>query len=322
MALIPIRLFSDRPNFSIVAKRKIAYTFSVIAIVASIVAAVGLGLNLGIDFRGGSLIEARFPSQPVISDLREKVGDLGLGEVTIQEFGVPTDVLIRVQRQDGDAEDQTAAIDAVLGALGDDATIRRTEFIGPTVGEELKEAGAIAVILSLLGIVGYIWFRFEWQFAVAGVIALAHDVVITVGLFAITGWEFNLSTVAALLTIAGYSINDTVVVFDRVRENLRKYKQESLPSLLNRSVNDTLSRTVMTSLTTLVALSALAVFGGEIIRGFTYALIWGIGIGTFSSIFVAACLLLQMRDVRLTREDASPPGIEEGYTDPEPDKPA
>lgn len=311
MAILPIRLFSNRPNFSIVPKRRLAYMLSILAIVGSIGAAVGLGLNLGIDFRGGSLIEARFPTQPDIGELRERVNGLGLGEVTIQEFGQPTDVIIRVQRQEGDVEDQTAAIKAIQAALGADAEPRRTEFIGPTVGEELKEAGVIAVALSLLGIIAYIWFRFEWQFAIAGVAALAHDVVITIGLFAVTGWEFNLATVAALLTIAGYSINDTVVVFDRVRENLRKYKQESLPSLLNRSVNDTLSRTVMTSLTTLVALSALAVFGGEIIRGFTYALIWGIAIGTYSSIFVAACLLLQMRDVRLTRDDDETPGIED-----------
>ncbi len=157
------------------------------------------------------------------------------------------------------------------------------------------------MLLSLIGIVAYVWFRFEWQFAIAGIAALVHDVVITIGLFAVTGWEFNLATIAALLTIAGYSINDTVVVFDRVRENLRRFKQEPLPSLLNRSVNDTLSRTVMTSLTTMIALIALAMFGGEVIRDFTYALIWGVVIGTYSSIFIASCLLLFFRDVRNTR---------------------
>lgn len=309
MALIPFRFFPNRPNFRIVPLRRVAFALSIVAIIGSIGAAVGLGLNLGIDFRGGSLIEARFDQPPEIAELRQRVEGLGLGEITIQEFGEPTDVLVRVQRQEGAAEDQTDAIEAVKAALGD-VEVRRTEFIGPTVGEELKEAGAIAVLLALIGIVAYIWFRFEWQFAVAGVAALAHDVAITIGLFALTGWEFNLSTVAALLTIAGYSINDTVVVFDRVRENLRKYKQESLVDLLNRSVNDTLSRTVMTSVTTLLALTALATLGGEVIRGFTYALIWGIAIGTYSSIFIAACLLLQMRDVRHTRP-APTPGIEE-----------
>lgn len=308
MALIPFRFFPHRPNFNIVPRRRGAYALSIAAIIGAIVATVVIGLNLGIDFRGGSLMEVRFKQPPSIAELRGEVNKLGLGEVTIQEFGEPTDILIRIQRQAGEMEDQTAAIEAVTEVLGEEAEIRRREFIGPTVGEELKEAGAIAVLLSLIGIVAYIWFRFEWQFAVAGVAALAHDVVITIGLFAVTGWEFNLSTIAALLTIAGYSINDTVVVFDRVRENLRKYKQEALPDLLNRSVNDTLSRTVMTSVTTLLALAALAIFGGEIIRGFTYALIWGIAIGTYSSIFVAACLLLQMRDVRQTRPDPAPPG--------------
>jgi preprotein translocase subunit SecF len=305
MAIIPLRFFGSHPNFNIVPRRKFAYVFSASAIIGAMVALVMLGLNLGIDFRGGSLIEVRYPTQPNITELRGKVDALNLGEVTIQEFGEPTDVLVRVQRQGDAVEDQTTAIQQVKAALGADAEIRRTEFIGPTVGEELKEAGAIAVLLALFGIVAYVWFRFEWQFAVAGVMALAHDVAITIGLFAITGWEFNLATVAALLTIAGYSINDTVVVFDRVRENLRKYKTEALPSLLNRSVNDTLSRTVMTSVTTLIALAALAFFGGEVIRNFTYALIWGILIGTYSSVFVAACLLLQFKDVRNIRQPAS-----------------
>jgi preprotein translocase SecF subunit len=308
MAILPLRIFSSRPNFNIVPRRKVAYVLSLGAIVGSLIALFALGLNLGIDFRGGSLIEVRYPTQPNITELRSKVDALNLGEVTIQEFGEPTDVLVRVQRQGDAVEDQTGAVQKVKAALGADADIRRTEFIGPTVGEELKEAGAIAVFLALFGIVAYVWFRFEWQFAVAGVLALAHDVAITIGLFAVTGWEFNLATVAALLTIAGYSINDTVVVFDRVRENLRKYKTEALPSLLNRSVNDTLSRTVMTSVTTLIALCALAVFGGEVIRNFTYALIWGILIGTYSSIFVAACLLLQFRDVRNVRQPAAESG--------------
>ncbi len=298
MTIIPFRFFPERPNFQIVSRRRFAYLLSGSAMIAALAMTFLIGLNLGIDFRGGSLIETRFKSPPSISDLRNTVDNLGLGEVTIQEFGNPTDILIRIQRQPGAVEDQTKAIKTITDALGQEVEIRRTEFIGPTVGEELKEAGAIAVLLSLIGIVAYVWFRFEWQFAVAGIAALIHDVIITIGLFAITGWEFNLATIAALLTIAGYSINDTVVVFDRVRENLRRFKQEPLPTLLNRSVNDTLSRTVMTSLTTIIALFALAIFGGEVIRDFTYALIWGIIIGTYSSIFVASCFLLFFRDVR------------------------
>jgi len=301
MTIIPFRFFPKRPNFQIIDGRRLAYIFSGSAIIAALLAMILSGLNLGIDFRGGSLIETRFKSPPSISELRGKVDNLGLGEITIQEFGNPNDILIRIQKQPGAVEDQTQAIRTVTDALGAGVEIRRTEFIGPTVGEELKEAGAIAVLLSLIGIVAYVWFRFEWQFAIAGIAALVHDVVITIGLFAVTGWEFNLATIAALLTIAGYSINDTVVVFDRVRENLRRFKQEPLPSLLNRSVNDTLSRTVMTSLTTMIALIALAIFGGEVIRDFTYALIWGVVIGTYSSIFIASCLLLFFRDVRNTR---------------------
>lgn len=310
MAIIPLRFFPRRPTFRIVPLRRAAYAVSIASALAAIVAAIVIGLNLGIDFRGGALIEARFPSQPEISELRGRVSGLNLGEITIQEFGEPTDVLIRLQRQTGDVEDQTAAIEAVKAALGDGATIRRTEFIGPTVGEELKEAGAIAVVLAIVGIVAYIWFRFEWQFAIAGVAALVHDVIITIGLFAITGWEFNLSTIAALLTIAGYSINDTVVVFDRIRENLRRYKQEPLDSLINRSINETLARTVITGGTTVIALGALAIFGGEVIRSFTLAMIWGIVVGTYSSIFVSGCLLLHMRDIRQTRPEPATPGTE------------
>jgi len=222
--------------------------------------------------------------------MRNQLAGLGLGDITLQRFGEETDVLIRIQKQPG--EDQSVAIRTVQEALGPNVEFRRTEFVGPTVGEELKEAGAIAVALSLLAMMAYIWFRFEWQFSVGAIVALAHDVITTVGLFALTGLEFNLATVAAVLAIAGYSINDTVVVYDRVRENLRRYKSMSMPDLLNRSVNETLSRTVMTSLTTLLALIALAIFGGEVIRGFCIALIWGVVIGTYSSMYIAVPALL------------------------------
>ncbi|MEL0322813.1 MAG: protein translocase subunit SecF, partial [Rhodospirillales bacterium] len=187
MTIIPFRFFPKRPNFQIINGRRLAYIFSGSAIIAALLAMILLGLNLGIDFRGGSLIETRFKSPPSISELRGKVDSLGLGEITIQEFGNPNDILIRIQKQPGAVEDQTQAIKTVTDALGSDVEIRRTEFIGPTVGEELKEAGAIAVLLSLIGIVAYVWFRFEWQFAIAGIAALVHDVVITIGLFAVTG---------------------------------------------------------------------------------------------------------------------------------------
>ncbi|MEQ9122170.1 MAG: protein translocase subunit SecF, partial [Alphaproteobacteria bacterium] len=210
----------------------------------------------------------------------------------------------------GDESAQLAAVAAAKTALGESVSYRRTEFVGPKVGGELIEAGIMAVLLAMGAMLVYIWFRFEWQFAIAGVAALVHDVIITIGLFAITGWEFNLSTIAALLTIAGYSINDTVVVFDRVRENLRRYKPEALDSLNNRSLNETLARTVLTGGTTVIALGALAIFGGEVIRSYTLAMIWGILVGTYSSIFVSACLLLHMRDIRQTRPEPATPGTD------------
>jgi preprotein translocase subunit SecF len=239
--------------------------------------------------------------------MRATLGGLGLGEVALQEFGEPTDVLIRIERQTGDEAAQLAAVDVVKAALaegfGEDISYRRVEFVGPKVSEELFWAGAQAVIYALIAILAYIWFRFEWQFGVGAIVALVHDVIATLGIFSLLGLEFNLSTVAALLTIVGYSLNDTVVIYDRVRENLRRYKSMILRDLLDRSINETLARTAMTSLTTLVALTALFVFGGPVIRGFTFAMIWGVLVGTYSTIFVATPLLLHLN---LRRESVAP----------------
>ena len=286
-----LRLLPERPRVNVIVYRKIALAFSVLLVIASIVLAIYPGLNFGIDFRGGTLIEVRTQGPADIAGMRSELNGLGLGDVSLQRFGDDTDVLIRVQQQPGQ-EDQSIVIEKVQNALGEGVEYRRTEFVGPTVGEELKEAGFIAVVASLLCIFAYIWFRFEWQFSLGAITALVHDVIATIGLFAVTGLEFNLATVAAVLTVAGYSINDTVVIYDRVRENLRRYKRMSMPDLLNLSVSETMSRTVMTSFTTLLALIALAVFGGEVIRGFCIALIWGIIIGTYSTVFVAIPALL------------------------------
>jgi len=226
--------------------------------------------------------------------LRSTLGDLGLGEVTLQEFGQPSDVLIRIERQEGGDEAQDEAIKRVRTTLGDGIDYRRIEFVGPTVSGELSEAGAIAIVLAVFLMLLYIWFRFEWHFGLGAVIALVHDVLLSIGFFGVTQLEFNLSTIAALLTIVGYSINDTVVIFDRVRENLRKFKKLPLPELLNKSLNQTLTRTLLTSITTLLALFALFFFGGEVIRGFTAGLIWGVAIGTYSSIGLAVPLMLYM----------------------------
>lgn len=285
-----LRLVPERPNLNVMQWRKPAFVFSLVVILASVVVVFAPGLNFGIDFRGGTVVEIRTQGPADTADLRSKLGDLGLGDVSLQRFGSETDVMIRVEKQA--TEDQTIVIKKIQEALGPGIEYRRTEFVGPTVGEELKEAGFIAVLLSMLGIFAYIWFRFEWHFSVGAVGATVHDVFSTIGLFALTGMEFNLATVAAVLTVAGYSINDTVVVYDRVRENLRRYKRMTMVDLLNLSINETLSRTTMTSLTTLLALVALAIFGGEVIRGFSIALIWGIVIGTYSSIYLAVPALL------------------------------
>jgi len=289
ISLVPVGTKIDFMRF-----RKIAAIFSLALVVVSAGLFFTKGLNFGIDFRGGILMEIRTDGPADISKLRSTLNELNLGEVQLQEFGQPTDVLIRIERQPGGEKGQQIAVEKAKAALGEKVNYRRTEFVGPKVGGELIEAGVTAVLLAMAAMLVYIWFRFEWQFGVGAVVALLHDVALTIGVFALLGLEFNLSTVAAILTIAGYSINDTVVVYDRVRENLRKFKQMSLYELLNLSVNGTLSRTLLTSVTTLIALGALYFFGGEIIKGFSFAMIWGVIVGTYSSIFIAVPLLVYM----------------------------
>jgi len=306
--MVNFRFVPDRTTIPFLRYEHLGYVVSALLILVSLVLLPTKGLNLGIDFRGGILIEVRMPDQaPDLGAMRATLGGLGLGEVALQEFGEPTDVLIRIERQTGDEAAQLAAVDVVKAALaegfGEDISYRRVEFVGPKVSEELFWAGAQAVIYALIAILAYIWFRFEWQFGVGAIVALVHDVIATLGIFSLLGLEFNLSTVAALLTIVGYSLNDTVVIYDRVRENLRRYKSMILRDLLDRSINETLARTAMTSLTTLVALTALFVFGGPVIRGFTFAMIWGVLVGTYSTIFVATPLLLHLN---LRRESVAP----------------
>jgi preprotein translocase SecF subunit len=306
--MLSFRFIPDRTTIPFLRFERAGYAISAALVLLSLVLLPIKGLNLGIDFRGGILIEVRMPGAAAdLGAMRATLGGLGLGEVALQEFGEPTDVLIRIERQAGDEEAQLAAVDQVKAALaaqfGEDVSYRRVEFVGPKVSGELLWAGTQAVIYALIAILAYIWFRFEWQFGIGAVVALVHDVILTLGIFSLLGLEFNLSTVAALLTIVGYSLNDTVVIYDRVRENLRRYKTMALPVLLDRSINETLARTVMTALTTLVALTALFVFGGPVIRGFTFAMIWGVLVGTYSTIFVATPLLLHLN---LRRESVAP----------------
>ncbi|PWW04190.1 protein translocase subunit secF /protein translocase subunit secD [Hoeflea marina] len=273
--------------------RRFTFMFSAVTSIAAMVLFATLNMNYGIDFKGGSMIELKAKDGAAdISDIRARLSELNLGEVQVQEFGSPSEVLVRIQAQGGGENAEQTVITNIRGELEDTYEFRRVEVVGPTVSGELAKAGTLAVIAALMAILVYIWFRFEWQFALGAIIATVHDVVLTIGVFVISGFEFNLTSIAAVLTIVGYSLNDTVVVYDRVRENLRRYKKMPLPKLLDLSINQTLSRTILTSFTTVLALLALFIFGGEVIRSFTFAMIFGVLVGTYSSIFIAAPVLI------------------------------
>ena len=272
--------------------RYIAFSFSIILLVTSVILFIYKSLNLGIDFKGGIMIEAKFDTTPNISNLRQKIDNLNIGNSEIQEFGDPQIILFKLESNSKEGQENNSIIEQFKKSIGEDVDYRRIEFVGPKVGSELKMIAIKAILFSLVAMFIYIWFRFSgWQFGLGALIALFHDVISTLGFFSISQIEFNLASIAAILTIAGYSINDTVVVFDRIRENLVKSELE-LSSLLNKSINQTLSRTFMTSVTTLLALVALYVFGGEVIKGFVSAMIWGVVVGTYSSIFIASPLIV------------------------------
>ena len=289
-----LKLVPAKTEIGFIPHRNLAMGLSALLILGSIIAFFANGLNFGIDFRGGTLIEASAEEAVDIGALRDRLGSMQLGEVQIQEFGKETDVLIRIAEIEGatDTSNDLTAVQLVREELSEDFDIRRVEIVGPQVSAELIQTGLFAVLAAIASMLIYIWFRFEWQFSVGAVLALVHDVVLTIGIFALLQLDFNLSILAAILTIVGYSMNDTVVVYDRVRENLRKYKKMDLGELLDIAINETLSRTVMTSVTTLLALLALYILGGEVIRGFTFAMIWGVIVGTYSSIFIASPLLM------------------------------
>lgn len=276
------------------AMHKINLAISATIIVGTVLLLIFKGLNLGIDFKGGVLLEVRMPEAADLQAMRSTLGGLDLGEVGLQTFGSDREVLIRLEKQAGGEEAQQAAVEKIREALGPGVDYERVEVVGPQVSSELFTNGLLAIAAALAAIMIYVWFRFEWQFGVAAIVADLHDVIATVGLFSLLGMDFDLTTVAALLTIAGYSVNDTVVVFDRHRENLRKYKSMPLDQLFDLSINQTLSRTTMTAATALIALVALYVFGGEVLRGFSTAMLWGILVGTYSSIFIATPPLLYM----------------------------
>ena len=288
-----VDFFPHGTRFPVMELRRYCITISWVVSMIALALIFTKGLNFGIDFKGGALFEVQSKAGDIdIASLRSKLSALDLGDVQIQGLDDPRDALIRIEQQEGGETVQQDAADKVQTALGENIDIRRVEVVGPAVSSELKQAGIIAVSLAIVGILLYIWFRFEWQFGVAAILALVHDILITIGVFSLLGFTFGLTEVAALLTLAGYSINDTVVVFDRIRENLRRFKKMPLVELLDLSINETLSRTVVTSGTTFVAVLALYVFGTEVIRGFSFAMLFGILIGTWSSIFVASPFLL------------------------------
>ena len=314
-----LKLVKDTTAFDFLGLRKLAAFVSAAAVIASVAIFLAMGLNFGIDFRGGVTIEARTDGPADLAQIRAVTGGLGLGDVSVQEFGQPEDVLIQVEEQPGDGDEQQKAVVVVKEALStaiEGIEFRRTEVVGPKVSGELIQAGVMAILLAVGAVLIYIWLRFEWQFSLGAVAALVHDVIITIGVFSLVQLEFNLSIIAALLTIVGYSLNDTVVVFDRVRENLRRYKQKPLIELLNLSINETLSRTVMTSVTTLIALLSLYFLGGEVIRGFTFGMILGVVIGTYSSVFVASVVLLWLGVKRdWSKPDPEAAGVQFGSTE-------
>ena len=298
-----LKLVPAETNWNFLKYSRVSVVASGAAFVASILLVLFAGLNFGIDFRGGTTIRTESASPVDVGGYRDAIAPLGLGDVSITEvfdptFGADKNVaMIRIEVQEGDEAVAAATVAAVEGALRNiDPAMEfpLVESVGPKVSGELIQRAVIAVVLAIGAVLFYIWIRFEWQFSLGAVAALIHDVVLTLGMFSALQIKFDLAIIAALLTIVGYSLNDTVVVFDRIRENLRKYRKPKLFEVLNMSINDTLSRTVMTSVTTLLALLALFTFGGDVIRGFVFAMIWGVVVGTYSSVFIATNILLHL----------------------------
>ena len=286
----------DGAAFRFMAIRNYVFSLTALLSVISMLLFGAMGINLGIDFAGGSVIELKAREGAAdIEDIHARLDELNLGEITVKPFGSPQDVVVRIHSREGGENAEQTSVILIRGDLEDAYEFRRVEVVGPSVSGDLTKAATIGVLASLLAILIYIWVRFEWQFAAGAIVATLHDVLLTIGLFVVTGMEFNLTSIAALLTIVGYSLNDTVVVYDRVRENLKRYPRMPLPILIDTSINQTLSRTVLTGATTMLALAALSIFGGEAIQSFAFVMLFGVAIGTFSSIYVAGPVLILFR---------------------------
>jgi len=293
-----MRFFDHKTHIDFMGKRKIALALSAIAMIAAIVILPIRGLNFGLDFTGGTLIEVGYPSAPTIAEVRANLASEGLENAVVQTFGTATDIVVRVPPTDSDessAELSTRVLAALRTGVVGEIEMRRVEFVGPQVGEELTEQGILAVVYALIGIFLYVMFRFQWRFSVGAVVAVVHDILFTMGALSLLQVEFDLTVVAAILAVVGYSLNDTIVLFDRIRENFPRLGKHTSVNVINTSVNETLSRTIMTSLTTLMVLIALFLFGGEIIHGFAQTLIIGVLVGTYSSIYVASSSLLLLK---------------------------
>lgn len=290
-------------NIDFMKARKFTYTLSFLMVILSCVCIAVKGFNYGIDFSGGILMEIKSENKIDLEKVRAQLSDVDIDEVNLQTIGENGDeIMIRAQARELNEKEQMAVVNKIKALLGTDYEYRKVELVGPQVGDELKKAGIIASVIAILAISVYIWFRFEWQFALGAMVGLIHDILTTVGLLSLFSFDFSLTTVAAVLTLAGYSVNDTVVTYDRIRENLRKYKKMPQYELLNKSINDIFSRTILTGLTTMLAALALFIFGGDTLRSFSFTIVWGIIVGTYSSIYVSA-VFLNLFDLRKSQEE-------------------
>jgi len=300
-----LRLAPENTKFPFMRFRRVSYPFSALMSIISVVLFLTLGMNFGIDFSGGTLMELRAKSGTAdIASVRTEMRKLTSGDIEVQGFGNASDVLLRfgVPKEGAAAQEQTVA--KVKDALGKDYDFRRVEVVGPRVSGELVQSGTLGVVIAIIAVLFYLWFRFEWQFAIGAIIATMHDLLLTVGFFSITRLEFNTTSIAAILTIVGYSLNETVVVLDRIREMLKRYRRMPTDQLIDVSVNAVLPRTIMTATTVFLALLSLVVFGGEVIRSFSLAMIWGIFVATYSSVFICSPMLIYLG---LRNESAEPP---------------
>jgi len=290
-----LRLAPENTKFPFMRFRRVSYPFSAVLSLIAVALFIFRGMNFGIDFAGGTVIELRAKSGAAeVGTLRSLGENLKLGDIEVQAFGNAADATLRFGLQPGGDKAQQDAVERVRGAVGQNYDLRRVEVVGPRVSNELVQSGTLGVVLSILAVLTYLWFRFEWQFAIGAVIATMHDLLLTVGFFSITQLEFNTTSIAAILTIVGYSLNETVVVLDRIRENMRKYKKMSTAQMIDMSINAVLPRTIMTATTVMLALFALVTFGGQVIRSFSLAMIWGIFVATYSSIFICSPMLIYL----------------------------